>query len=728
MLYNLKGEVDNRTDGVFVIIEGEEDNVVKFREHILKSPPAASQIKSIELKIKKVNGYDGFTITESKGTLSHITEISPDIAVCPECLKDLIFDEERINYPFVNCTNCGPRFSIIESLPYDRSFTSMKDFKMCPDCESEYHNVADRRFHAQPVACNKCGPVYKYSDSENTLAGIDEILSMISEKINSGETVAVKGIGGYHLMCNALDNNAVSELRRRKHRDAKPFAVMFRDLLSVREYCLCNTVEEDEIVSWRRPIVILKQKKKLSDSVSNGLDTIGAMLPYMPLHYMLFSKLNTPVVVLTSGNLTDEPIIIDDQLAKKEFVPVTESVLSYNRKIVNRSDDSVVRIIGDKRSLIRRSRGFVPSPVDLNCNVDGIIAMGAEQKNSFCIGRDNQAIMSQYIGDLKNLTTYEFYKESMTRFQEMFRFIPRIIACDLHPDYLSTAYAGILHEKLNIPVIKVQHHHAHVASCMAENHLDERVIGISMDGTGYGTDGNSWGGEFLIADLEKFSRYTHFDYVQMPGGDKAVEEPWRMAFSYLYKYFGNSIKYTTLPVFQSIPLQQMTLVREMIDKSINSPNTSGAGRLFDAVSALLGLCSISGFDSEAPMRLASVISTDTEGYYPFYAGKTVSFSKTFEAILTDIPKIDTSIISARFHNTVALAITEVAVKMRKETSVQKAVLSGGVFQNKYLLTKVTELLTEKNFEVYSNHLVPSNDGGVSLGQLIVASKYNRLCV
>ena len=360
--------------------------------------------------------------------------------------------------------------------------------------------------------------------------------------------------------------------------------------------------------------------------------------------------------------------------------------------------------------------------------VDGIIAMGAEQKNSFCIGKDNQGIMSQFIGDLKNLPTYEFYKESMTRFQEMFRFAPRIIACDLHPDYLSTAYAGILQEKLDIPVFKVQHHHAHLASVMAENHLDEKVIGVIMDGTGYGTDGNIWGSEFLVADLKEFTRITHFDYIPMPGGDKAVEEPWRMAFSYLYKYFGDSMTYTTIPAFQSIPLQQMTFVKEMILKKINSPLTSGAGRLFDAVSALLGLCTISGFDSEAPMRLESVISSVTESFYPYKAGGTVSFSETFKAIIEDLQKENISTISAKFHNTVARAITEVAEKIRKEASLHKVALSGGVFQNKYLLTKVTELLTEKNFEVYSNHLVPPNDSGVSLGQLIVASKYNELCV
>ena len=550
----------------------------------------------------------------------------------------------------------------------------------------------------------------------------------ISKRIIDGRSIAVKGLGGYHLMCDAMNNNAVSELREKKHRDAKPFAVMFRDVSSLREYCYMNATEEKEITSWRSPILILNQKKILSHSVNSGLKTVGALLPYMPFHYMLFRKLETPAVVFTSGNISDEPIIIDDLSACTYLMPIAGAVVSNDREIINRTDDSVVRVIDNKINIIRRSRGFVPAPVDLFCNVDGIVALGAEQKNSFCIGKDNQAIMSQYIGDLKNLLTYEFFKESLSRFSSLFRFKPKMIVYDLHPDYLSTSHAELLEKQLRIPIVRVQHHHAHIASVMAENQLDEKVIGAVLDGTGYGTDGNIWGSEFMIADLKEFERYTHFDYVSMPGGDKAVDEPWRMAFSYLYKYFGNSIDFKQIPALQSINENQVTFIKEMIDKGINIPLTSGAGRIFDAVSAILGLCTISGFDSEAPMRLESVIASTTESYYPFEVGNVIIFAKTFKAILDDLNKGDIPFISAKFHNTVARAVLKVSEGIRRETSLNKIVLSGGVFQNKYLLEKLTQLLREKHFEVFTNHLVPANDGGVSLGQLIIASKKRELCV
>jgi hydrogenase maturation protein HypF len=728
MNYRLNGEVDNRTNGVLINVEGEEKKISDFCSDIIKMAPAASQIKSIEKIRKPVNGYRKFSIVTSKSSDNQITEISPDIAICPECLSDLDHDPERINYPFINCTNCGPRFTIIEGLPYDRDKTSMKDFEMCEDCYSEYNDILDRRFHAQPVACNKCGPTYTFKDSEKKLSKIEEVLTEISKRIIEGKAVAVKGLGGYYLMCDALNNVAVSELREKKHRDAKPFAVMFRDISALRDYCYLNAAEGKEITSWRRPILILNQKKILSESVNGRLNTIGAMLPYIPLHYQLFRKLQTPAVVFTSGNISDEPIIIDDLSADIYLMQVAGSVVSNDREIINRTDDSVVRIIDNKISILRRSRGFVPSPVDLCCNVDGIIALGAEQKSSFCIGKDNQAIMSQYIGDLKNLSTYNFFKESIDRFSVLFRFKPKLIACDLHPDYLSTRHAELLEEQLQIPLVRVQHHHAHIVSVMAENQLDEKVIGISMDGTGYGTDGNTWGSEFLIADLEGFIRYTHFDYIPMPGGDKAVDEPWRMALSFLYKYFGNNIDYSKIPAFQSVNEQQMALVKEMIDKRINSPLTSGAGRIFDAVSAILGLCPVLNFDSEAPMRLESVITSSTERHYPFDIRKTVVFSKTLQAIIDDLPKTDISLISAKFHNTIAKVVADVSEKIRRDTLIQKVVLSGGVFQNKYLLEKLTQLLTGRHFEVFTNHMVPSNDGGVSLGQLLIASKMKGLCV
>lgn len=709
-------------------MQGDIKTVDRFSNEILEAAPPASRIKSIEVIPKTVEGYDKFSIAESKTIDDQITEISPDIAVCDECLADMTTDPGRIDYPFINCTNCGPRFTIIEGLPYDRPETTMKDFRMCGKCSSEYNDILDRRFHAQPIACNECGPEYLYRDPEKSAYGTEQVLLAISSVISSGQTVAIKGMGGYHLMCDALNNDAVSRLRIRKQREAKPFAVMFRDFSQIRKYCYVDKSEEKEIKSWRRPILILRQKKPLALSVSNGLGTIGAMLPYMPLHYLLFRVLKTPAVVLTSGNLSDEPIIIDDTAAEKQLMTVADSIVSYNRRIRNRTDDSVIRIINGKINIIRRSRGFVPQPVDLNIKVEGILALGAEQKNSFCIGRDSQAIMSQYIGDLKNMPTCDFYKETIDRFSKLFRFSPEYIACDLHPDYFSTNYASLLEKEHNIQVTRVQHHHAHIVSCMAEHGLDEKVIGISLDGTGFGTDGNTWGGEFLVADTAGFKRFTHFDYIPMPGGDRVVEEPWRMAFSYLFRYFGNTIDYDSIPLFRSLERQKLSLVKEMIQTGINSPLSSGAGRLFDAVSALIGLCPVSLFDSEAPMRLESAINTETDLYYAFKLGENVVFAETFNAILADMPRSDVSLISAKFHNTVAQIILEVSEKIRRDVLVNKVVLSGGVFQNKYLLEKTIHKLAQNKFKVFTNHQVPVNDGGISLGQLVVASKRFELCV
>ncbi|MBA4322746.1 MAG: carbamoyltransferase HypF, partial [Odoribacter sp.] len=510
--------------------------------------------------------------------------------------------------------------------------------------------------------------------------------------------------------------------------DTKPFAVMFRDISAVREYCITSEREEEAILSWRRPVIILKQRKKIPESVNSGLSTIGAMLPYMPLHHILFRNIGTPAVVLTSGNLSDEPVIIDDKEAEEILMTVADSIVLYNRKISNRADDSVIRIIDGRENIIRRSRGYVPLPVDVRHLVEGIIATGAEQKNSFCLGKDRQAVMSQYIGDLKDLPVYEFFQESVEKFSKLFRFTPKLIVCDLHPDYLSTRYAEKVEKAKGIPIIRVQHHHAHIASVLAENRLDEKVIGISLDGTGFGTDGNIWGSEFLIAGLSGFRRYTHFDYVPLPGGDKAVEEPWRIAFSYLFSYFGNDLDYSSLPFFKSVGNNKLSLVREMIINKINTPLSCGAGRIFDAVSAILGLCPAATFDSEAPMRLESVIDRKTDSYYPYELKETVQFSETFREILKDIETEDVPLISAKFHNTIARIIIEVSVKIRNETGINKVALSGGVFQNKYLLERSLRHLRQERFEVFTNSLVPANDGGISLGQLVIASKKLELCV
>jgi hydrogenase maturation protein HypF len=723
--HGLLGEVDNRTDGVSIILQGDLKTIDRFRNDIIKYAPPASNIKSIEIKRARFKSYGCFRIAESKTVDNLVTEISPDIAVCEECLNDMECDPERIDYPFINCTNCGPRFTIIAGLPYDRPLTTMKNFKMCTDCESEYDDILDRRYHAQPIACNKCGPVCNFTDGTKHLSNLDQILKEIALQIASGKTVAVKGLGGYFLMCDALNNTAVIELRQRKHRDEKPFAVMFRDVPTVRSFCYLDAEEEKELVSWRRPILILRQKKLLSPRVSNGLKTIGAMLPYMPLHYLLFRNIKTPAVVLTSGNISDDPIVIDDFIAEKQLLQVACSVLSYNRIIQNRTDDSVIRIIDHNVSIFRRSRGYVPRPVDLKEDVEGILALGADQKNSFCIGKGCQAIMSQYIGDMKNPAIYDFFIETIDRFSRIFRFKPEIIACDLHPDYTSTHHAEILEAELKIPVVRVQHHHAHIASCLAENCIEDEVIGVSFDGTGLGTDGNIWGGEFLIADSKKFARIKHFDYIPMPGGDKAVSEPWRMAYSYLFRYFGDDLDYMSIPLFRSLDDKKLSMVREMIIKKMNSPLSSGAGRLFDAFSAILGLCQEETFDSEAPMRLESAIDYETNDFYPFLINETIVFSDTFLALLKDLSRQKIPVIAAKLHNTVAQAILQTSQQIRKNTSIKKVVLSGGVFQNKYLLEKTSSLLRKERFKVFTNHLVPVNDGGISFGQLAVTSKLRR---
>ena len=726
--YRLNGEVINSTGGVTVTVECDRETADRFIADIRNLAPPAASIRSVEVRRTGTLGFSGFKITPSIDAGEIITEVSPDIAVCDDCLADLATDPGRIDYPFINCTNCGPRFTIIKALPYDRDATTMSSFQMCSRCAAEYSDISDRRFHAQPVACNSCGPVYKLRAGDLVITGINEILRCISHRLAAGASVAIKSTGGYNLMCDALNEEAVSELRLRKERDRKPFAVMFRDTDAVREYCFVEKNEETVMLSWRRPILILRQKKPLAPSVSSGLNTIGAMLPHMPLHYMLFKIIGTPAVVLTSGNLSDEPIITDDLQAERDLMPVTGCVVSYNREITNRVDDSVIRMIGGNVSLIRRSRGFAPQPVELTRVVEGIFAAGAEQKNSLCIGKGTQAFMSQFLGDIKNVATYDYYHETYSLFSSLFRFTPSSVVCDMHPDYLSGRFAEELAEGSGLPLMRVQHHHAHAVSVMAEHHLTGRVIGVIMDGTGYGTDGNIWGSEFIIAAAGDFERYTHFDYLMMPGGDTAANEPWRMAFSSLFSYFGSDYDFTSLKLFQTIDEKKLGVVREMLLHGINSPLTCGAGRFFDAVSALLMLCTKASFDSEAPMRLESAIAGITDDFYPFTISETVCLEQTFHEIVRDIGRTDVSLIAARFHNTMAQIILDVCIKIRNDTGLKDVVLSGGVFQNRYLLEKSLYLLSMNKFNAYTNHQVPSNDGGISLGQLLVAAERRGLCV
>jgi hydrogenase maturation protein HypF len=717
--HRLTGWVENRNDGVFIKAEGDAGAVDSFIRAITAEAPLASSINHVAVEEALEEGFADFRIVKSSNTSDKVTDISPDIAVCLDCLEDLKIQPHRIDYPFINCTNCGPRFSIIKDLPYDRHRTTMEPFRMCDTCRKEYEDVLDRRFHAQPVACSVCGPEYELIVAERRVKSFQEILAEICSLLEGGKIVAIKGIGGFQIACDAQNEEAVNRLRERKVREGKPFAVMFRNVEALQEYVHLYPEEKKSVQSWRKPIVIAMEKKRLASDVSVGFRTIGAMLPYMPFHYLLFEKLKIPAIVLTSGNLSDEPIVIDNREAVEKLNRIADAVLVYNREIYNRTDDSVVFSVNEKERLIRRSRGYAPQPVNLQLNVDGIFAAGAELVNCFCIGKGNQAILSQHIGDLKNLETLEFYIESFERFKTLFRVSPELVVCDMHPDYLSTRFA----KDMKIPMVEVQHHHAHIASCMAEHNLDEKVIGVSMDGTGYGDDGNIWGGEFFVCDLEGYERKFHFEYVPLPGGDSVTKEQWRTAVSYLYKIYGKDFLKLEIPLIQNLDKDKADLIVQAIDKRINCPLSSSAGRLFDAVAAILNVCAVSKFHAEAPMRLENVASGTIETGYPFDFGDVISFEPTIREIVEDLlENVKIAVISAKFHNTIINVIFAVVSQIRKETGLNKVALSGGTFQNKYILSRLELILAREKFELFSQCKIPSNDGGIALGQLAVAAK------
>lgn len=720
LAHHLKGWVENSNVGVRIRVSGEERNLHDFIHAIREQAPAASSISNMKISNIPPEEFADFSIRKSEDTSGKITDVSPDIAVCEDCLRDMDEQDHRIDYPFINCTNCGPRFTIIRDLPYDRPMTTMDAFPMCDQCRSEYENILDRRFHAQPVACNHCGPQYSMHTGQEVISELPGILEEASRMIAMGKILAMKGLGGFHLACDALNDAAVERLREIKNRDGKPFAVMFRDLEAAREYAHISEAEEEILSNWQRPIVLLESHKKLAPGVSRGFSTLGGMLPYLPFHYLLFRHLEQDVIVLTSGNISDEPIIIDNQEALDILGPATDAVVLNNRDIHNRTDDSVLRIMNEKPRLIRRSRSYVPRPVSLNMDADGIFACGAELVNCFCIGKDKQAILSQHIGDLKNAETLSFYTESAERFTKLFRQETRLMVHDLHPDYLSSRYA---HDS-GLPTMAVQHHHAHIASCMLEHGLDEPVIGIALDGVGLGNDGNIWGGEFMICKREDFERRHWFEYVPMPGGDMATREPWRMALSYLLHTFGND--YPSLPFLADIPDTSVSMVGQAIEKGINAPLTSSTGRLFDAAAALCGLCNISSFHAEAPMRLEGAIAPGESGSYPFRIEESISTKGIIRGICGDIMNdIPVPLIAARFHNSVINIIFAAAEQMSASTGIRKVVLSGGSFQNKYLLECLENGFAERKLRCYSPLDFPANDGSIALGQLAIAAARRR---
>lgn len=721
--HKVTGWVENANDGVYIEINAGTLSDA-FINDIRTTAPIASQIYTIKISEIPYKIFDNFSIIKSSNNSQQVTEISPDIAVCDECLEDIRSQKHRKNYPFTNCTNCGPRFSIIKELPYDRERTTMKSFKMCKICSSEYKNIYDRRFHAQPVACNSCGPKYYIY---NQTSEFDELLNQLVAIINNGGTFAIKGIGGYHLGCDAFNEFAVQKLRIIKKRDEKPFAIMANNSNAAKHFAHINSSEEDILNSWRRPIVLLTTKENnFPFGITNGLNKIGVMLPYMPIHHLLFDKLNTNALVLTSANISNEPIIIDDDIAEQTFADKCDIIIHYNREIFNRTDDSVAIVQHGICKLIRRSRSYAPSPIRLNFDLEGIFAAGAELENTFAIGKGNQAIISQYIGDLQSAAALQFYEETYSRFSNLFLFKPIIAVCDLHLDYKSSIFAN----KLNIKTVKVQHHHAHIASAMAENELDEKVIGISFDGTGLGQDGNIWGAEFFLCDLNEYERKYHFDYLAIPGGDIATKEVWRSGISLLYKVYGSKINDLDLEIV-NMYRHKLPLIIQAIEKKINSPLSSSAGRLFDAIAAIIGVCTEAKYHAEAPMLLESAINIANDDNYSYnIENNIIIFDKMVSEISQDmLNNVTKSDIAAKFHNTIAKICYDIALILSNKFNINKVVISGGTFQNKYLTEKISKMFNLSHIKLFTNSKIPTNDGGIALGQIAIAAKRRELkCV
>ena len=741
----LRGQVLNNTAGVLIDVEGEDEAIERFINEITLNPPPLSQIESIQRhdNLDSANYHD-FRIVESAQGGAKLAAVSADVATCADCLREL-FDarDRRYRYPFINCTNCGPRFTIIEGIPYDRAQTTMRDFEMCAGCRAEYENPLDRRFHAEPTACPQCGPHLKLLECGMLDCGFgladcgleDNYFSAIrnlQSQIRNGKIVAVKGIGGFHLACDALNAVAVERLRARKYREEKPFALMAKSVEVIREYCLVSEAEAALLTSERRPVVLLEKRvdATIPEAVAPRLRTLGFMLPYTPLHHLILEDFDRPLV-MTSGNVSDEPICYANEDAIERLSNIADYFLLHNRRIFMRTDDSIVRLAKSQSAIrtqqseivLRRSRGYAPAPIKVGFKFEQeILACGAELKNTFCLARDQHAFVSHHIGDLENLETLSSFEQGIEHYKLLFHLQPEVVAYDLHPEYLSTKYALALDDSQT--KIGVQHHHAHIASCMADNQIEGEVIGVAMDGLGFGTDGRMWGGEFFVADFLEAERIAHLDYIQMPGGAKAIREPWRMAASYLYRTFGDDFLNLNLPFIQNMDRKAWKTLRRMIETGTNSPETSSMGRLFDAVSSLLGLRNAVNYEGQAAIELETIADPQCAQGYKFEieaVGNTIKAESVIRRAVEDLlDQRSPQEVSAKFHLGVVQLIVEIARRARDERRLDRVVLSGGVFQNMFLLKNVCRMLKANGFEVFTHSRVPTNDGGISLGQAAIA--------
>jgi hydrogenase maturation protein HypF len=742
----VNGWVSNTSQGVFIEVEGAKETLDRFLLRLQKEIPPHAFIQSLEFSFLDPIGFEKFEIRKSDATGAKTTIILPDIATCPDCLKEIFSpSNRRYLYPFTNCTNCGPRFSIIEALPYDRPNTSMKKFEMCPECRTEYENPQDRRFHAQPNACPTCGPQLQLWDAGGKkLAEQHDALLQAASAIEAGKIVAVKGIGGFHLMTDARNDEAVRRLRERKHREEKPFALMFPSLEAVKKECEVDELEERLLSSPESPIVLLQRKhfaivnhkSTISQSVAPNNPYLGCMLPYSPLHHILMGQLGFPVVA-TSGNLSDEPICTDEYEALERLHEIADVYLVHNRPIVRHVDDSIVRVMMGRELVIRRARGYAPLPITVKTqHAVSMLAVGAHLKNTIALTSDSNVFISQHIGDLETKESLDAFHCVVTDFQTMYNCKPEYIVCDLHPDYLSSKFA----RSTGIPLLEVQHHEAHIASCMAENQLEGEVLGVSWDGTGYGLDGTIWGGEFLLTTKTSFERVATFRPFRLPGGEKAIKEPRRTALGMLYELFGNDVFHRQdLPTLHAFTPAELELINQVLLKRVNTPITTSVGRIFDAVASLIGLQQRVNYEGQAAMELEFLTAqSKTKESYTFTIDDgrmliekpivklenenqisltIIGWSPFINGILEDVHHNTISpIIATKFHNT----LVEIIIAVAKKIGQPRVVLSGGCFQNRYLTERAVKRLQEEKFRPYWHQRVPPNDGGIALGQIYTA--------
>ncbi len=729
---DLKGWVSNSARGVFIEAESEKPQLEEFVLRLASEKPPRAVIQSLEFSYLDPAGYIGFEIRPSDPEGDRVALVLPDIATCADCLREILDPgDRRYRYPFTNCTNCGPRYTIIESLPYDRASTSMRLFRMCPDCEREYEDPRNRRFHAQPNACPACGPHAELWDRAGRVtAAAHDAVCEAARRIKAGEIVAVKGVGGFHLLADARSDKAVLKLRERKRRGEKPFAVMYPSMDAVTHECEVGRLEHRLLLSPESPIVLLRRTHSapgsVSEAVAPGNPYLGVMLPYSPLHHLLMREVAFPVVA-TSGNLSEEPICTDEHEALHRLQDLADLFLIHNRPIVRHVDDSIARVLLGRELVLRRARGYAPLPIAIRRPVPGILAVGGHLKNTVALSVERNVFISQHIGDLENDESLEAFHRVIESLCGLYHSEPAQLASDLHPDYLSTRYA----RAQNRPVTAVQHHYAHVCACMAENEIEGRVLGVAWDGTGFGTDGTVWGGEFLLTDDTGYQRVAALRAFMLPGGEQAVREPRRAALGVLHAMLGDDLfEGHDFPFMRSFKETELAVLRQMLRGRINSPMTTSAGRLFDAVAAIIGLRQIVDFEGQAAMELEFAAADAVDDAYPLSlpaldaressdAMLIFDWEPAVSEVVQDLRDgLPEGVISARFHNTLVEAIVEIARRLGES----RVVLTGGCFQNRYLTERAVRRLSETGFRPYWHQRVPPNDGGISLGQVIAAAR------